>query len=52
MRKGFKVMWFGFIFSENQLTHEMKRHAVIVAIHTKDSDVEIVLFLEVAKSFV
>ena len=35
-----------------QLTHEMKRHAVIVAIHAKHSDVEIARFLEVARSFV
>lgn len=34
------------------LTQEMKRHAVIVAIHAEHSDVEIARFLKVARSFV
>ena len=31
---------------DNKLTQEMKRHAVIVAIHTKHSDLEISQFLK------
>ena len=37
---------------DNKLTQEMKRHAVIVAIHAKHSDLEISQFLNVAWSFV
>ena len=36
----------------NKLTHEMKRHAVIVAIHANHSDLEISEFLNLARSFV
>jgi hypothetical protein len=35
-----------------QLTQEMKRHAVIVALNAKHSDLEISRFLKVARSFV
>ncbi|XP_014473452.1 PREDICTED: uncharacterized protein LOC106743775 [Dinoponera quadriceps] len=37
---------------DNKLTQKMKRHAVIVAIHANHSDLEISLFLKVARSFV
>ena len=37
---------------DNKLTQEMKRHAVIVAIHAKHSDLEISQVLNVARSFV
>jgi len=37
---------------DNKLTQEMKRHAVIVAIHANHSDLEISRFLKVARSFV
>jgi len=37
---------------DNKLTHEMKRHAVIVAIHANHSDFEISIFLNFARSFV
>ncbi|XP_012058553.1 PREDICTED: uncharacterized protein LOC105621701 [Atta cephalotes] len=37
---------------DNKLTHEMKRHAVIVAIHANHSDFEISIFLNLAGSFV
>ena len=37
---------------ENKLTQEMKRHAVIVAIHAKHSDLEISQFFNVTRSFV
>jgi len=37
---------------DNKLTQEMKRHAVIVAIHANHSDLEISQFLNVARSFV
>ena len=36
----------------NKLTHEMKRHAVIVAIHANHSDLEISEFLNLARLFV
>ena len=36
---------------DNKLTQELKRHAVIVAIHAKHSDLEILQFLNVARSF-
>ena len=36
----------------NKVTQEMKRHAVIVAIHAKHSDLEISQFFNVARSFV
>lgn len=35
----------------NRLTQEMKRCAVIVAIHADHSDLEITIFLKVARSF-
>lgn len=38
--------------ADSQLTQEMKRHAVIVALHAQHSDVEIARFLKVARSFV
>ena len=37
---------------DNKLTQEMKRHAVIVAIHAKNSNFEISQFFNVARSFV
>ena len=37
---------------DNKRTQEMKRHVVIVAIHSKHSDLEISQFLNVARSFV
>ncbi|KPU74657.1 uncharacterized protein Dana_GF26712 [Drosophila ananassae] len=37
---------------DNILTQEMKRHAVIVALHAEHSDLEISTFLKVARSFV
>ena len=37
---------------DNKLTQEMKRHAVIVAIHSKHSDLEISKFFNVTRSFV
>ena len=36
----------------NKLTQEMKRHAVIFAIHVKHKDLEISQFFNVARSFV
>ena len=37
---------------DNKLTQEMKGHGVIVAIHAKHSDLEILLFFNVSRSFV
>ena len=37
---------------DNKLTQEMKRHAVIVAIHANHSDLEISEFFKFARSFV
>ena len=37
---------------DNKLTQEMKRHAVIVVIHTKHSDLEISQFFNVTRPFV
>jgi len=37
---------------DNKLTHEMKRYAVIVAIHANHSDLEMFIFLNLARSFV
>jgi len=37
---------------DNKLTQEMKRHAVIVAIHANHSDLKISRFLKVARFFV
>ena len=37
---------------ENKLTQEMERYAVIVAIHARHSDLEILHFFNVARSFV
>ena len=38
--------------ADNKLTHEMKRHAVIVAIMAQHTDLQIAQFLKVARSFV
>ena len=37
---------------DNKLTQEMKRHAIIVSIHAKHSDLEISQFFNVTRSFV
>ena len=37
---------------DNKLTQEMKRHAVIVAVHAKHSNLEISQFFNVTRSFV